>query len=508
MLNVSLLEISHKLQHAAVQPSSLCALALKRAKLIEQLNVFISVRPDITSAQASQADVRQATNTRLSPLDGVPVAFKDNFCTRGIKTSCGSSMLDNFIAPYDATVVSRSLSGGAVIVGKTNMDEFAMGSGTLDSYIGPTRSLWRSGIPYKLVTSGGSEVEADTSPLEDDWIIAGGSSGGSAVSVLSGAAYVALGSDTGGSVRIPAAWTGVVSLKPSYGILSRHGLVPLVNSLDVPGIFAKKVEDLVVYLKLLAGHDPLDSTSLDTSSLDFCLDPEFNPAGLRVGIPSEYHCKGMSGEVLESWSKVADVLENAGAVVVPVSLPHTELAIPCYSVINPTEVASNMSRYDGLEYGLRGLDESSTEAMYADSRSKGFNSVVRGRILAGNYFLLKKHYSEYFLNALKIRRLIQDDFLSAFNDVDIMLTPVSLSDAPSFKQFSSEDNRTQTAIQDFCTQPVNLAGLPALTLPVSLSKRSLPLSVQLIGKFQKDGNIINMAKWLERELDFPQLQVL
>merc|ERR1719296_538119 len=238
-----------------------------------------------------------------------------------------------------------------------------MGSGTLDSYIGPTRSLWRSGIPYKLVTSGGSEVEADTSPLEDDWIIAGGSSGGSAVAVLSGAAYVALGSDTGGSVRIPAGWTGVVSIKPTYGILSRHGLVPLVNSLDVPGIFAKKVEDLVVYLKLLAGHDPLDSTS-SVSSLDVCLDPEFNPA----------------------------------------------------------EVASNMSRYDGLQYGLRGFDESSTEAMYADSRSKGFNSVVRGRILAGNYFLLKKHYSEYFLNALKIRRLIQDDFLSAFNDVDIMLT--------------------------------------------------------------------------------------
>jgi len=505
MLNHSLLEISQKLKHSVIQPSTLCALALKRIKLISQLNAFITIRQDLTSSQALQSDVRQAANTRLSPLDGIPVAFKDNFCTKDWKTSCGSFMLDNFVAPYDATVVSRSLNGGAVIVGKTNMDEFAMGSGTLDSYVGPTKNLWRSGIRYKLVTSGGTEVDADTSPLEDDWVIAGGSSGGSAVAVLSGAAFASLGSDTGGSVRIPAGWTGVVSLKPSYGGLSRHGLIPLVNSLDVPGVFVKKVEDLAIYLKLLEGHDPLDSTS---SNGDFSLEAGFKPEGIRVGIPSEYHCSGMSGEVVEAWSRVADLLESAGAVVVPVSLPHTSLAIPCYSVINPTEVASNMSRYDGLQYGLRGEDESSTEAMYAASRSKGFNSVVRGRILAGNYFLLKKHYSDYFLNALKIRRMIQNDFISAFHDVDVLLTPVSLTDAPSYKDFSSVDNRTQTATQDFCTQPVNLAGLPALTLPVSLSKRSLPLSIQLIGQFRRDADIINLAKWLERELDFPQLQVL
>merc|ERR1711874_93932 len=245
----------------------------------------------------------------------------------------------------------------------------------------------------------------------------------------------------------------------------------------------------------------------DPSSLH--LDASYTPSKLRVGIPQEYHCMGMSTEVLSTWSKVADILTSAGAEVVPVSLPHTELAIPCYSVLNPAEVASNMARYDGLQYGLRGSDESSTEAMYADSRSRGFNEVVRGRILAGNYFLLKKHYNDYFLQSLRLRRLIQQDFLSVFNDnVDVLLTPVTLTDAPLYSEFSQEDNRTQTATQDFCTQPVNLAGLPALTLPVELSSRSLPLSVQLIGRYNKDASLLNLGLWLEKQLDFPKLVIV
>ena len=446
-----------------------------------------------------------AAGCPLGPLDGVPMSFKDNFCAAGLHTTCASKMLENFVAPYNATVVQKSLDNGALIVGKTNLDEFAMGSGTIDSHYGPTRNVWGGETAYSLVNRQG-EVLLKEEAQDGDWVVAGGSSGGSAVSVAAGIVAASLGSDTGGSVRIPAAWTGVVSLKPTYGRISRHGLIPLVNSLDCPGILTRRVRDCADVLKVLEGRDLLDSTTVDTPHWEMpCLE---NVVGLKVGIPQEFFCDGMSSEVVEVWSNIADMLERGGAEVVPVNLPHTELAIPCYSVLNPCEVASNMARYDGLEFGHRADTITSTEDLYAETRSQGFNEVVRGRILAGNYFLLKQNYDKYFLQALKVRRLIFEDYQTVWRDkVDFLVTPVTLSDAPTFTSFTSSDNRAQTAVQDFCTQPINLAGLPALTLPVSLSKRQLPLAVQLVGPALQEHLILGVAAWLEDQLDFPTLLV-
>ena len=394
------------------------------------------------------------------------------------------------------------------MVGKTNLDEFAMGSGTIDSHVGPTKNIWGGSVPYKLVTSDDGATLSDHGGIGEggDWTVAGGSSGGSAVAVASGLAGAGLGSDTGGSVRIPAAWTGTVGLKPSYGRLSRHGLIPLVNSLDCPGLITRSVRDLATVMEAVQGRDLMDSTSVTSDSLDMsCLDNE-SVKDLKIGIPQEFHCDGMSPEILSAWSRVASLLDDAGAKVESVSLPPPSLAIPTYSVLNPCEVASNMSRYDGLEYGLRG-EGAGTEDMFSDSRARGFNEVVRGRILAGNYFLLKRHYSRYFEQALKVRRLIMQDYLAAWTSVDLLLTPVTLTPPPLFSAFSSEDNRTQTATQDFCTQPANLAGVPALSLPVGLSSGLLPVSVQLMAPWREDTRLLRLAAWLERRVNFPRLVI-
>lgn len=325
--------------------------------------------------------------------------------------------------------------------------------------------------------------------------------------MASGVACLSLGSDTGGSVRIPAAWCGVASIKPSYGLLSRHGLIPLVNSLDVPGLLGRTVADLAAYLQLLAGRDPQDSTSRDFQIKEEKQGQQLD-RGLRIGVPQEYVCEGMAQEVIQALSDACHGMQEEGCSVVPVSLPHTELAVPCYSVLNPCEVASNMARYDGLQFGLRGDRETSTEELFADGRATGFNEVVRGRILAGNYFLLKKHYADYFLQALKIRRLVQQDFLACWADnIDFLITPVTLTDAPSYEDYMQVDNRTHTARQDYCTQPVNLAGLPAVTVPVCLSARSLPLAVQLIGPYGSDNRLLQVAARLEQRLAFPRLVI-
>jgi aspartyl-tRNA(Asn)/glutamyl-tRNA(Gln) amidotransferase subunit A len=478
-------ELGRAYRAGTLLPSQVAAGAIHRQRTLGHLNLFVTETPEVAEEQASQSDGRMAAGQPLGPLDGIPMSFKDNFCTEGVKTSCGSRMLDNFVAPYSATVVQRSLDQGALLLGKTNLDEFAMGSGTTDSHYGPARNLW--GGP------GGLDAE--------DWVVAGGSSGGSAVSVAAGIVAASLGSDTGGSVRIPAAWTGVVGLKPTYGRLSRHGLVPLVNSLDCPGILARTVEDCATVLDCLEGLDPLDSTSLE---LPAEAAGGAGVAGLRVGVPQEFLCDGMSREVVEVWSEVADLLEQGGAEVTPVSLPHTELAIPCYSVLNPCEVASNMARYDGLQFGHRAEHGASTEELYAETRSQGFNQVVRGRILAGNYFLLKENYDRHFLQALRVRRLILEDYLAAWRSgLHLLLTPVTLTDAPTFAEFSSVDNRSQTAVQDYCTQPINLAGLPAVSLPARLSARGLPLGVQLVGPALGDRLMLRAALWLQHRLAFP-----
>lgn len=471
-------------------PTSFVDLCLQRARQTNELNAFVTLTEDIAENQAIESEKRFYIDRKTKPLDGITIAMKDNFCTSHINTTCASEMLKNFVPTYDATVYARLLAAGACLIGKTNLDEFAMGSGTVDSIFGPCRNPWQ----YN----------------KDKWRISGGSSGGSAVAVSSGACVAAIGSDTGGSTRNPAALCGVVGVKPTYGLVSRYGLIPLVNSMDVPGILARTVEDATKILNCIAGPDKLDSTTIKE---------QFSPiellktdlTNIRIGIPIEYHCEGMSPEVIDLWRYVTDLLESEKAVVRTVSLPHTSVSIAVYSILNQCEVASNMARYDGVEFGLRSEETYSTEELYASTRLKGFNKVVRSRILAGNFFLLAKYYEKYFIKALKLRRLISDDFKKVFTGedaVDLLLTPTTLTDAPSYEEFSSKHNRDQCALQDFCTQPANMAGIPAVSIPIRLSQKRLPLSLQLMGPKQSEGLLLNVAKKIESIVKFPTLSIV
>ncbi|KAK7904494.1 hypothetical protein WMY93_017101 [Mugilogobius chulae] len=377
------------------------------------------------------------------------------------------------------------------------MDEFAMGSGSTDGAFGPVRNPWGYAAPYR-----------ENSGLEpnSDWVVTGGSSGGSAAAVASLTSFLALGSDTGGSTRNPGALCGIVALKPTYGLLSRHGLIPLVNSLDVPGIMTRSVGDAALVLDVLQGVDVKDSTTIPPQSSLALIPEDFDVSTLCVGIPKEYHAPGLSVETLEQWDRVADMFERAGAHVKQVSLPHTQYSIVCYHVLCCAEVASNMARFDGLEYGHRSGTHSSTETMYATSRHEGFNDVVRGRILSGNYFLLKQSYEHYFLKAQKVRRLITEDFRQVFSSgVDLLLTPTTLSDAAQYSDFTQEDNRTRSVQEDVFTQAVNMAGLPAVSVPTALSRRGLPIGLQLIAPALQDKRLLSVAQWIEQRVGFPSI---
>jgi aspartyl-tRNA(Asn)/glutamyl-tRNA(Gln) amidotransferase subunit A len=391
-------------------------------------------------------------------------------------------MLKDFVPAYNATVYQRLENAGAILTGKTNMDEFGMGSGCVDSIFGATKNIWSKDL--------------------NNPSIAGGSSGGSAVAVASGFCSAALGSDTGGSTRNPASYCGVVGFKPTYGLLSRHGLIPLVNSMDVPGIMTRTIDDCVDIFNNIAGHDPFDSTTVKRQFKPITLPNNLDVKNLKIGIPREYNCEGLSPEVLEIWTKIADLLEDSGAEVKEVSMPYTSSSIFVYSILNQCEVSSNMSRYDGIEYGHRADDESSTEQLYGKTRAEGFNSVVKNRILTGNYFLLRKNYENHFLKALKVRRLISDDFTKAFKSVDLLLTPTTLSDAPLLSEFTQNNNRDQCAVQDFCTQPANMAGIPAISIPIKLSNNNLPLSLQLMGPNFSEEKLFKVAKFIEESVDF------
>lgn len=480
----------HKAYHdKLLTPTSFVDLCLQKARQTNDLNAFVNITEDVAETHGIESEKRFYIEKRIKPLDGITIAIKDNFCTKNIATTCASEMLRNFMPTYDATVYAKLIKNGACLIGKSNLDEFAMGSGTVDSIFGPTRNAWGS--------------NGDT-----DWRIAGGSSGGSAVAVSSGACVAAIGSDTGGSTRNPAALCGVVGLKPTYGTVSRYGLIPLVNSMDVPGILARNVDDAARVLNCIAGPDDLDSTTIKREHKPVKLDDNFDLSKVRIGIPLEYHCEGMSTEIIDCWQHIADMLEKEKAIVRTVSLPHTSVSISVYSILNQCEVASNMARYDGLEFGLRTNEDYSTEELYASSRSQGFNNVVRSRIFAGNYFLLTRNYEKYFLKALKLRRLIANDFNNIFSGddrVDMLLTPTTLTDAPLYGDFVSKHNRDQCAFQDYCTQPANMAGIPAVSIPICLSKNKLPLSLQLMGPSMSEELLLNVARKIESVVKFPNL---
>lgn len=480
-------EIHKSYRDKFLTPTSFVDLCLQKAKQTSELNAFVTITDEVAENHGIESEKRFYIDRKFKPLDGITIGIKDNFCTSYIPTTCASEMLKTFTPTYDATVYARLRAAGACLIGKCNLDEFAMGAGTIDSIFGPSRNPWN----YD----------------KKNWRIAGGSSGGSAVAVSSGACVAAIGSDTGGSTRNPAALCGVVGLKPTYGLVSRYGLIPLVNSMDVPGILARTVNDTASMLNCIAGPDHLDSTTLKEVFSPVII-KDIDLSKVTIGIPKEYHCEGMSEEVIDTWKYVTDILEKEKAVVKSVSLPHTSVSIAVYSILNQCEVASNMARYDGLEFGLRSNETYSTEELYASTRLKGFNKVVRSRILTGNYFLLTKNYEKYFLKALKLRRLIANDFENVFNGdnkVDLLLTPTTLTDAPLYEEFSAKHNRDQCAFQDFCTQPANMAGIPALSIPIRLSNRNMPLSLQLMGPNLSEELLLNVARKIESMVQFPCL---
>uniref|UniRef100_A0A1Y1L0P5 Amidase domain-containing protein n=1 Tax=Photinus pyralis TaxID=7054 RepID=A0A1Y1L0P5_PHOPY len=373
ILSSSLRIANRLLQDNSITATELTEACLKRAKQTTKYNAFITLTRNEAKNLSEASTQRYREQKPLSEMDGITIAMKDNFCTKNIKTTCASKMLENFTPTYSATVYDRLIGAGAVMIGKCNLDQFAMGSGTIDSIYGPTKNVW------------GFE--------DEDFYIAGGSSGGCAIAVSTGACFAAIGSDTGGSTRNPASYCGLVGLKPTYGLVSRLGLIPLVNSMDVPGILTRYVDDCVTVLNVIAGHDPKDSTTLTKPYRKISL-PSANKLGvkgLRVGLPVEYYSSNLDEEVLEVWEEMAQLLEDHGADVREISMPNTEHSIVCYSILNQCEVASNMARYDGIEFGFRADINTSTEQLYATSRSLGFNDIVRNRILTGNYFLLNRY---------------------------------------------------------------------------------------------------------------------
>lgn len=427
-------------------------------------------------------------------------------------------MLHDYIAPYDATVVHKLIrASGSVMMGKTNMDEFAIGSGCMDSYYGPCFNPWKSGLRFA--------PDADSLPTESvnfdpsDCYVPGGSSGGSAVAVATGSVFAALGSDTGGSTRYPAALTGIVGFKPTYGLLSRYGLVPLSHSLDTIGILTRSAEDAQHVFDQLRGFDEMDSTSVPSDRIR-PFNPDLDLSSIKFGVSDDYLVPGMSSEVVDLVKEMCNRLSNAGAKVVNVSLPHTKYATSCYTILNAAEIASNFACFDGTEYGFRVKEEVvsggkrlTREQLYELNRSEGFGDPVKGRIHAGNYFLLKENYVKFVKPAHQMRRLIWSELMQVLSHdeadecVDVILTPITRGTAHRCSEWITRDNRELAAQEDFCTQPANLSGLPAITIPCILSPNTgLPLGVQLIASPLEDNLLLSVGMQLQRLVNFPSLK--
>ncbi len=445
----------------------------------DALNCFITKTPDKALAMADEADTRLMRGEGR-PLDGLPLGIKDLFCTQDVLTTAGSHILDGFTPRYESTVTNNLWQDGAVMLGKLNMDEFAMGSSNENSYYGPVTNPWRrSGGETKLVP--------------------GGSSGGSAAAVAAGLVAAATGTDTGGSIRQPAAFTGIVGMKPTYGRCSRWGIVAFASSLDQAGPLARSVQDSALLLTSMVGHDPKDSTSINAPVPDFESAMTGEMKGLRVGIPKEYRVEGMPEEIDRYWRQGMDWCRAAGAEIVDISLPHTRYALPAYYIVAPAEASSNLARYDGVRYGLRCKSDDITD-MYEQTRSQGFGDEVKRRVLMGTYVLSAGYYDAYYLKAQKVRTLISRDFSQAFNKVDLILTPTAPDAA--FGIGEKANDPISMYLNDVFTVPVNLAGLPGLSLPVGLNAQGLPLGLQLIGKALDEETLFRAGGALEEAAGF------
>lgn len=439
-----------------------------------ELNCFITLTEERALAQAAAADARRQRGA-ASPLTGLPIAHKDIFCTRGVRTSCGSRMLDNFTAPYDATLVSRLETAGMVMLGKTNMDEFAMGSSNETSHYGAVRNPWnRACVP-------------------------GGSSGGSACAVAARLIPAATGTDTGGSIRQPAALCGITGLKPTYGRVSRYGMIAFASSLDQGGPMARTAEDVALLLGAMAGFDPLDSTSVERPVEDYTAALDQPVTGLRIGLPREYFDERLDGPIATLIEAAAKELAGLGAKLKSISLPNSKLAIPAYYVVAPAEASSNLARYDGVRYGYRCADPRDLADLYCRTRAEGFGAEVKRRIMIGTYALSAGYYDAYYLKAQRIRRLIQDDFQRAFREVDVILGPTTPS--PAFKLGEKLDNPVSMYLSDIYTVSVNLAGLPAISIPAGFVD-GLPVGLQLIGDYFAEARLLNLAHRYQQVTDW------
>ncbi|MCX7161099.1 MAG: Asp-tRNA(Asn)/Glu-tRNA(Gln) amidotransferase subunit GatA [Proteobacteria bacterium] len=476
MLNAPLTELSASLAGGKVSSVELTQLFLDRiAKLDGGLNAFITVDPARALGEARAADARRAAGD-TGPLLGIPVAHKDIFCTQGMATTCGSKMLANFVAPYDAHVVEQFAKAGAVLLGKTNMDEFAMGSSNESSFFGPVRNPWRtSAVP-------------------------GGSSGGSAAAVAARMAPVATGTDTGGSIRQPASLTGISGLKPTYGLVSRYGMIAFASSLDQGGPMGKTAADLAILLNAMTGFDARDSTSLERPKEDYARDLEAPLAGMRIGLPKEYFGDGVDAEVAARVREAIRWSEGQGAKVVEITLPNTHLAVPVYYVLAPAEASSNLSRFDGVRYGHRAAEYADLYEMYCKSRAEGFGAEVKRRILVGAYVLSHGYYDAYYLQAQKIRRLIARSFTEAFTQCDLIMGPVAPSTAFEIGALSSDP--VQMYLNDIFTIPASLAGLPGMSIPCGFDGRGLPVGLQVIGNYFSEARMLNAAHQYQKATDW------
>ncbi|WP_106478423.1 Asp-tRNA(Asn)/Glu-tRNA(Gln) amidotransferase subunit GatA [Phytohalomonas tamaricis] len=481
MHDLTLAELARGLASGDYSSRELTTALLARIDHLDpQLNSFITVTHERALADADAAD-QARQNGQAGILAGVPIAYKDIYCTEGVRTSCGSKMLDNFAAPYDATVVEKLKLAGTVCLGKTNMDEFAMGSSNENSFYGPVKNPW------------------------DTRLVPGGSSGGSAAAVAAGLAPAALGTDTGGSIRQPAAFCGITGLKPTYGRVSRYGMIAYASSLDQGGPMARTAEDCALLLNAMAGHDPRDSTSVSRVVPDYTHDLEKPLTGLKIGLPKEYFGDGLDSGVEQAVREAIKVYESLGAQVIDVSLPHTDLAVPAYYVIAPAEASSNLSRYDGVRFGHRCKDPVDLIDMYKRTRAEGFGDEVKRRILIGTHTLSEGFFDAYYRKAQQVRRLIRQDFLDAFEKVDVLMGPAAPTTA---FELGAKADPVQMYLQDIYTIAINLAGIPGISVPAGFAGQHpterRPVGLQILAPHFAESHLLNVAHVYQQATDWHQ----
>lgn len=486
LISMTVTEALKGLKDKKFSATELTKAHIAQVEACDHLNAFITKTPELALKLAAESDARIAKG-EMRKLEGIPIAMKDLYCTKDVTTTAASQMLKNFVPPYESTVSQKLLDAGTISVGKANLDEFAMGGSNTNSSFGPVENPWKS----------------KTNP--DKKLVSGGSSGGSAAAVAAGMAMASTGTDTGGSTRQPGSFCGIVGVKPTYGRCSRWGIIAFASSLDQAGIFARNVEDSALLLETISGFDPKDSTSAQMPVPDFSALLKQDIKGLRVGIPKEYRVDGMPQEIVDVWDKGAQLLKDAGAVIVDVSLPHTKYAVPTYYIIAPSEASSNLARYDGVRYGMR-VEGKDLQETYDLTRAAGFGKEVKRRIMIGTYCLSSGYYDAYYTKAQKVRRLIANDFIAAFEKCDVILTPTAPSSA--FAIGENDDDPIKMYLGDVFTIPASLAGLPGISVPGGLDNQGLPLGLQIIGKAWDEVTMFKAAHALEQAVGFTEVSPL